>query len=711
MMEVKYRMNIHKLLKPRKIAIIGASEKEGFGGDTCRNAIAYMDEEKYFFVNPRRDEVLGKKCRKSIADLPDDVDLAVICTPAATVEDMLRDCAAKGVKGAVVYASGYGEVGTAEGKEAERRLQDLCEQLDIALMGPNCAGYANMIDKVYPFAFISEERDRSGNIGIISQSGQLILSIMDSPKVKFSYAISAGNSKIVTMEDYLEFLIDDADTKVVAMYLEGVRNPERFMKALKKAAEIRKPVVVLKSGRSEKAQAIAASHTGSLSGADKVFDALFEKFGVIRVDDLEELIATSQALATLKRIPRGKGLAAISLSGGETGICADVAHLTGLEYFDFSDSTLKSLNDILPSYATPNNPLDSTATLSYDAEAFAKVLEIIMKDEKTDLVAVGYTLLQEIADNAIYYMSEAMDIVSGQPWCKPMMMVPFAEMSRNKEYCDKLEKIGVPVLPTALYAFKVIKNVLNFAAYDIKEHDLDVSFKNGVESGTGERVALTEAESKSIVAEYGVPTGRFEVAKTQNEAVAVFNKLKAASDAEDFAVVAKIDSRDVLHKSDVGGVILNLKNENDVAATYAKILDNVKANCPDARISGVQICEMAKTGVEMIIGVNNDPQFGPCVLCGLGGIFVEIFKDTSLALAPISLKEAQKMVRSLKGYKMLTGYRGNPNCDVDAFAELIRNISLMAVDKRDELLELDLNPVFLYEEGLCAADALYVKRS
>lgn len=704
-------MDINKLLKPRKIVIIGASEKEGFGGDTCRNAIAYMKEGTYFFVNPRRDLVLGKKCHKSLDELPDDVDLAVICTPASTIEEMLRDCAKKGIKGAVVYASGYGEVGTAEGKEAELSLKNLCEELDIALMGPNCAGYANMIDKVYPFAFISEERDRTGNIGIISQSGQLILTIMDSPKVKFSYAISAGNSKIVTMEDYLEFLISDQDTKVIAMYLEGVRNPVRFMQSLKKAAEIKKPIVILKSGRSEKAQAIAASHTGSLSGADKVFDALFAKFGVIRVDDLEELIATSQALAILKNPPKGTGLAAISLSGGETGICADVGQLSGLEYFDFSKDTLQKLNDILPSYATPNNPLDSTATLSYDAEAFAKVLEIIMRDENTDMVAVGYTLLQEIADNAIYYMSEAMDIVSKQEWCKPMVMVPFAEMSRNKEYCDKLEKIGVPVLPTTLYAFKVIKNILEFAAYDPSDHDMDIDFSGGLPAGKHERIALTEAESKDIIAKYDVPTGKFKVAKSKEEAVAIFNELKSSSEMDDFAVVAKIDSRDVLHKSDVGGVVLKLKTEREVEQAYDKILANVKEKCPTASIAGVQICEMVPAGVEMIIGVNNDPQFGPCVLCGLGGIFVEIFKDTSLALAPISLKEAKKMVSDLKGYKMLTGYRGNPVCDVDAFAQLIRNVSLMAIDKRDELLELDMNPVFLYEKGLCAADALYVKRS
>lgn len=696
-------MNIKKLLRPNKVVIIGASEKEGFGGDTCRNIIAYMKKGRYYFVNPRREQVFGLKCYNSIKDLPEQVDLMVICTPAGTVEGLIQEGAACGVRAAVVYASGYGEVGTEEGREKEAHLMKLCKELDMTLMGPNCAGFANFVDMTYPFAFISKERDRRGNVGVLSQSGQLVLTMMDTPEMKFSYAISAGNGKITRMEDYLDFLIDDEDTKVVAMYLEGVKNPDLFVNALKKAALKHKPVVVLKTGRSEKAQAIASSHTGSLSGADKVYDALFEKFGVIRVDDLEELMATANALATLKKLPAGKGLSAISLSGGETSICADLAELIGVKYVDFSPETLDRLNEILPSYATPNNPLDSTATLSYDTNKFASILEIIMKDEHVDMIAVGYTLLEEIADNAIYYMSEAMQLVSKEPWAKPMVVLPFSEMTRNPEYRDKLEKMGIPVLPTSLYAFKVIRNILEFVSNYQKDKNLEVSVPTS-EKTTYKKVVLTESESKEIIRHYGINCGRYKVIHSQEEAAAAFIELNCEK------VVAKVDSPDILHKSDVGCVILDIKNADDVMEAYQTIVTNAKRNCPDAFVKGVQICEMADPGVEMIIGVHNDPQFGPCVLCGLGGIFVEIFKDISLRLAPLSKEEAEEMVLSLKGVKMLQGYRGNSKCDINALAEAIVSVSNMACEYSDELLELDINPVFVRQAGICAVDALFIKK-
>ena len=696
-------MDIKKLLRPNKVAVIGASEKEGFGGDTCRNIMTYMDESKYYFVNPRRSEVFGKKCFPSISELPEQVDLIVICTPESTVESMLREGAEHGVKGAVVYASGYGEVGTDEGKTKEAQLKALCEELDIALMGPNCGGFANFVDMVYPFAFISEERDRRGAVGVVSQSGQLVLTMMDSPALKFSYAISAGNSKIVKMEDYLDFLVDDEDTKVVAMYLEGNKDPQHFVEALTKAAKKHKPVVVLKSGRSAKAQAIAASHTGSLSGADKVYDALFAKFGVIRVDDLEELMATAQALATFDKMPKGTGLSSISLSGGETGICADLGQLVGIEYKDFEPETLAALKDILPGYATPNNPLDSTATLSYDIEKFAKVLEIVMKDKGVDMVSVGYTLLEEIADNAIYYMSNAMEKVSKESWAKPMVMVPFAEMTRNREYYNKLEDCGVPVLPTALYAFKVIKNILNFASYKVEDHNLDIKLPDSEMKAKG-KFALSEFESKEIISKVGVECGKYKVATSREEAGKLFKEFGQVM------LVAKIDSPDILHKTDAGCVKLKLDSEEAVMNAYDEIIRNAKAYNKDARINGVLICVMAPQGVEMIVGVNNDPQFGPCVLCGLGGVFVEIFKDTALGLAPLSKKEAENMVMSLKGVKMLQGYRGAAKCDIDAFVNTIVDISNMACEHQNDMQELDINPVFVYEKGICAVDALYIKK-
>lgn len=696
-------MDIKKLLKPNKIAVIGASEKEGFGGDTCRNIMAYMDEKDYYFVNPKREAAFGIKCYASISVLPEQVDLIVICTPQQTVEPLIREGVAHGVGAAVVYASGYGEMGTEEGIEAEASLLKLCTELNVALMGPNCAGFANFIDRKYPFAFISEERERMGSVGVVSQSGQLVLSMMDSPRMKFSYAISSGNSKICKMEDYLDFLIEDQDTKVIAMYMEGVNEPERFVNALKNAALKRKPIVVLKTGRSEKGQMLAASHTGSLSGSDRIYDALFEKFGVIRVDDLEELMSTAQAFATLNKLPSCSGLSCMSLSGGETAICADLGQLVGLDYPDFEKETLEKLNQLLPSYATPNNPLDTTATLSYDSDKYATVLEHVMKDPNVGIVAVGYTLLQEIADNAIFYIAEALEKVCDKEWAKPVVMLPFAENTRNRGYLEQLRNIGVPVLPTSLYAFKIMRHICKFAEYNHENHDLNVSIPRK-ESTDFSPKALTESESKKIVSKYGIPCGRFDVATTPEESMALFKKMDLTK------AVVKIDSVDILHKSDVGCVILNLDSAESVAKAHEEVIKNAQINCPDAQISGVQVCEMAKKGIEMIVGVSNDPQFGPSVLCGIGGVFVEIFKDTALGLAPLSKKEAERMVYSLKGFKMLEGYRGAMRSDIEGLVEAIVNVSNLACEHKDLMSELDINPLFVYEEGVCAVDALYIKK-
>lgn len=711
-------MDITKLLKPNKVAVVGASEKEGFGGDTCRNIIRYMKPGDYYFINPKRDQVQGVRCYPSISDLPEPVELLVIATPMSTVEDFLREGAKKGVRGAVVFASGYSEVGTEEGVEAENQLKALCQELDIALMGPNCAGYANYVDMIYPYAFISNERDRKGAVGVVSQSGQLVLSMMEAASIRFSYAISSGNGKITTIEDYLDFLVDDEDTQVIALYMEGSKQPAKLAAALKKAALKKKPIVVLKTGRSEKGQALAASHTGSLSGSDKVFDALFEKFGVIRVDDLEELISTAQALAVLKKLPENSGFASISLSGGETGICADLGQIVGLDYPDFSEKTIKALEAILPGYATVNNPLDSTASLSYDIDKFASVCEAVMKDPSVGIVSIGYTLLEEISDNAIYYMSEALELVMKEAWAKPCLMLPFAENTRNRDYVKKLEAIGVPVLPTALYALKIIKNILDFAGYKPEDHNLDVAVLVGSEFGaatvtagvspnesiSAAGTALTESESKILVRKYGIDCGIFEVARSREEAGEIFTRLDLKK------AVAKIDSPDILHKSDVGCVILNLKSPEEAMAAYDTILQNAAKHFKNPDIRGVQICSMAEKGTEVILGVNNDPQFGPCVLVGLGGVFVEIFKDTAMALAPVSKKEADEMIRSLKSFRILDGYRGTPKGDTDALSEAIVRISEMAAERADDMKELDINPVFVYEKGLCAVDALYIRK-
>lgn len=698
-------MNLNKLLKPTSVAVIGASEKEGFGGDVCRNILSYVEDRSHvYFIHPKRDNVFGVPCYKSISDVPENVDLMVICTSQKTVIPLLQEGAKKGVGGAVVFASGYGEVGTAEGKQNEAELIAAAKELDIAVMGPNCAGFVNYIDNVQAFAFISAKRDRKGSVGVVSQSGQLCLSMMDDPGMRFSYNISAGNGKIVQMEDYMDFLVDDEDTKVVSIYIEGVKNADKFAAVLKKAAEKRKPVVILKAGRSAKGGAIAASHTGSLSGSDASFDAVLKKFGAIRVDDLEELIAMSLMLSTMKRMPEKATFASMNLSGGETGICADVGSLNGIEYPDFTEETLKKLKEQLPSYASPNNPLDMTASLSYDADLYAGALRTVMDDPNIGMVLIGYTLLLEIADPCIHYMYKGIEKVVQEKGgnCKPIAMIPFAENTRNPEYQEKLFQIGVPVLPPPVYAFKLLRHLADFIAYEPETKTLELAVGH---PKSEETQALSEHESKQELKVYGVPVPD-EVIVTSKEEAAQFVKNHPGP------LVMKVESADILHKSDVGGVKLNVCGPEAAEKAYEEIMESVTAKRPDAHINGILTVPMLDAGVEIIIGVNNDPQFGPMIMVGMGGVFVEVFKDVALYPAPLKEEEALEMLKSLKSFKLLNGYRGTEKCDIKALCQTIVAISNYAQANKDVLKELDINPLFVYPEGkgVGVADALIVKR-
>ena len=711
-------MNLNKLLKPTSVAVIGASEKEGFGGDVCRNILSYVEDRSHvYFIHPKRDSVFGVPCYKSISDVPENVDLMVICTSQKTVIPLLQEGAKKGVGGAVVFASGYGEVGTAEGKQNEAELIAAAKKLDIAVMGPNCAGFVNYIDNVQAFAFISAKRDRKGSVGVVSQSGQLCLSMMDDPGMRFSYNISAGNGKIVQMEDYMDFLVDDEDTKVVSIYIEGVKNADKFAAVLKKAAEKRKPVVILKAGRSAKGGAIAASHTGSLSGSDASFDAVLKKFGAIRVDDLEELIAMSLMLSTMKRMPEKATFASMNLSGGETGICADVGSLNGIEYPDFTEETLKKLKEQLPSYASPNNPLDMTASLSYDADLYAGALRTVMDDPNIGMVLIGYTLLLEIADPCIHYMYKGIEKVVQEKGgnCKPIAMIPFAENTRNPEYQEKLFQIGVPVLPplvifgihhtshiVRIKLFPLLGHLADFIAYEPETKTLELAVGH---PKSEETQALSEHESKQELKVYGVPVPD-EVIVTSKEEAAQFAKNHPDP------LVMKVESADILHKSDVGGVKLNVCGPEAAEKAYEEIMESVTAKRPDAHINGILTVPMLDAGVEIIIGVNNDPQFGPMIMVGMGGVFVEVFKDVALYPAPLKEEEALEMLKSLKSFKLLNGYRGTEKCDIKALCQTIVAISNYAQANKDVLKELDINPLFVYPEGkgVGVADALIVKR-
>ena len=693
-------MDISKLLRPRAVAVVGASEKSGFGGDTCRNILENKADTSHVYpVNPKKETVFGKKCYPTLADLPEEIDLVILCTSQKTIVDFLKQAKAKGAGAAVVYASGYSEVGTAEGKAFEKELVDAAKALDMVVMGPNCAGYINFGDDIFSFAFIGDYKGKKGNIGFVSQSGQFCIDMMKSAEMKYSFAISAGNSAMVQMEDYLNFLIDDSNTKVIALYLEGVKNPHKFEACLQKAMEKKKPVVILKAGRSPKGQATAASHTGSMAGSDKTYDAVFEKFGVIRADDMQDLRSTASLLATLRVLPKKPAFSAMCLSGGETAVSADTGFLHGIEYPDFSEVTLKKLNDMLPDFATPRNPLDMTAALCYDADAFASGITTVMSDPSIEMGLVGLTISDKVTvSNDI--MFEGIRRAFEQIPDKPLAVMSFMEAARNKELVERFQNAGIPVLPTTKYGFRALQHLQDFISHDTIKREARLAIPEAHSANTR---ALSEYESKKLLADNGVPVDLGYIAKTKAE-------VKEYAEKIGYPLVMKVESNDILHKSDVGGVMLNIKSLEQAEEAYDKILANAVQHAPNAKINGILMQKMLKAGTEMIIGLNSDPQFGPMLLVGMGGVFVEVFKDAALYPVPLNHDEALHMLQSLKSFKLLNGYRGNPPADIEALTDMMVKISDFAYRKKDTLKELDMNPLFVYPkgEGVAIADALAV---
>ncbi len=689
-------MDLRKLLKPRTIAIVGASERAGFGGDTTRNYLKFSRNlDRLYLVNPKHDTLFGRRAYRSLSEIEGEIDLVILCTPQKTILPLLEEAAEKGCGGAVVFASGYSETGP-EGKILQEELVRKADSLGIAVMGPNCAGFANFIDGIFAFAFLVEERDRRGNIGMISQSGQIVLGGLDSPNMGFSHVISSGNSCNVKVEDYLDFLVDDEDTKVVAAYIEGITKPEKLISAFAKAAEKKKPIVVLKTGRSGKSRELAASHTGSLSGADKVVRAVFRRYGVIEAADLEELMGLAAAFSWLAELPRGERCVFMNVSGGEAGVMADLTEDYGITLAEMEQETKDALQTLVPDYGSVNNPFDMTAGIGYNTPVMVQAMEMISADPNVDAIVVAYTITPEIWDDTITHMVEAVSIAREKEGLKPVFWIPLIEHTRHLESAETLKKSGTPLLPTGKYGCAALKKILDYAVWKFQPMEPALPEKKH-----GSSHALSEYESLNYLSSHGVPIPPQAVAATEEEAARIGGELG-------YPLSVKIHSRDIQHKSDVGGVKLNIKNQEELITAFHTVMENCRKNAPDAELEGVLLKPMLKAGTEMIIGVNNDKDFGPMIMIGMGGVFVELFKDVQLAPAPLDFQQAEEMIKRLVSYPLLSGYRGRPVCDKKALADLLVKISRMAAEGRDTIKELDINPVFVTEEGAEIADALLV---
>lgn len=696
-------MSIECLMKPKSVAIVGASKKIGMGGMACMHVVKSVISDHVYYVNPKYDEMYDRKCYHSLEELPEVVDCVMICTPAKTVAPYIWEAGKLGIKAAVAVASGFSEERTPAAQQLAADVKEACEKTGVRLCGPNCVGIINTVDQICVSPDDSGLLDRgiSRGIGLVAHSGFVTSGIINHAPNNMAYVVSCGNCTDVSLEDYMLYFAEDDRVNCIAAYVEGIRKPEILEKALRLAAQKRKPVVVLKSGISRKGSFAAASHTGSIAGDYATISSVFRKFGAIVCKSFQEFAETCKMFAVLdNNLPKGSRVAGINFSGGENTIFADSAERYGIDLPDFSADTRAAVKEIVPPYATVSNPIDTTTTMFFDMEAVKKVFVSISDDPDVDLLCIGSDI-GEISEPKDITTNKVLISLKNEGRIKPVLIIPSFEKARNKEIYGSYEKAGIPVLSTGDLAFQAVRHLCDFVNFHPEEANLSLALPSFSFEGT---VALSEADSKAEIEQLDVRVPR----QAKAASAAALKKVLAEMP---FPVVLKVDSPDILHKTDAGGVKLNLRSEKDCLRAFEEIMASCRAYKPDAVIHGVLVQEMVPSGTEMIIGVKNDRQFGPMLMVGLGGVFVEVFKDVSLSPCPLTRKDALNMLKKLKGYRLLTGFRGSAPCDIDALCELMLKISQYAVENKDLIKEMDLNPVFVYEagQGICVTDALIVK--
>ena len=683
-------MDIQKLVNPGSMAIIGASENSGMAIGTLTNLVTYQQANiPVFFVNPGYDTVFGKKCYRNIEDIPGEFELAVICTSRKSVINSLYRSKQKGCKAAVIFASGYAETGTEEGIGFETELVNAATELDIALMGPNCGGFINFLDSKFAYAFEGDYANKVGHIGLVSQSGQFCIDMMNSNDLKFSYSISTGNSSVLSIEDYLEFLVEDPDTTVIALYLEGIKKPKKFEYALRKASLIRKPVIVFKGGRSTQGAKNVKSHTGSLAGKDEVYEAVFKKFGVIRALDLQDLRTTAMLFSTLKKIPTRANFSAMCMSGGETGICADLGYFHGIHYPKLEPDTIEKLQKLLPFYATPSNPLDMTVTLSYSKETFAEGITTVVSDPNIDIGIIGFTITDKEPTEPEFIMFDGIKLALEQLETKPLIILPFVESTRYQPFANKFLSLGIPLLAAPQYGFLALEHLRDFIQYNHNEHDLRLSIPSETYRKS---IVMSEFESRKWLNKEGLDVYEGEIART-------FEEAKSFAAAIGYPVVLKVNSEKIIHKTEAGGVRLNIYNEEQLKDSYHEIRTNVLKYLGEELAFEVLVQKHFPSSLEMIVGTVADKQFGHMLLIGLGGVMVEIFDDKALFPIPVTEVDVSYMLNSLQMKPLLRGFRNMPILDEHAFVRFVKKVSDFVYNNSERIISLDLNPVFLYEKG------------
>jgi acetyl coenzyme A synthetase (ADP forming)-like protein len=686
------RRNLDGLLFPRSVAVIGATPVAGKIGNVVFTNVANFPGEVYA-VNPKYQEIAGKPCFPSVLDLPKPVDLAVVVIPAEGVSQVLRECGKKGIKNAVVITAGFKECGP-EGAKRERELVQIAEEYGLNVLGPNVLGLIST--RVGLNATFAPKGALPGSIAFMSQSGAFCTSVLDwawKEKLGFSHFVSLGNKAVLDESDFLAAFAEDPETKVIVAYLEGIKDGPRFMELARRISQ-EKPIVILKAGRAEAGARAVSSHTGTMAGSDHAYDAAFRQCGVIRARTVEELFDYAYILSR-QPLPKGKRIGIVTNAGGAGVMAADAAEWEGLAVARLSESTLQALAGRLPPEAAIYNPVDIIGHAT--AEQYRAALELVLADPGVDL---GVALS---APHPILRYADLARVVAEakERFGKPIA-VSFMAGELGEEAEEILRRAGIPSFFDPARAVRALAALAKYAEIRARRRTPPPSFpvdlpkarkilKSAEEKG---RVRLG-LEAMELLSAYGIPVAKGGVAKTAEEARKIAEEIGKP-------VAIKILSPEITHKTEVGGVRLSVPPQEADRVAW-ELLNAFRKTFPGIPMDGVYVQEMLPPGREVILGMVRDPTFGPLLMFGLGGIYVEVLRDVAFGVAPLSREEAEEMVRLIRGAKLLLGVRGQPPVDLAGLVDLILRISQMSVEN-PEILELDLNPVICYPERVVAVD-------
>jgi acetyltransferase len=698
-------LNLDKIFNPKSVAIIGASDEEGsVGYAIVKNFTQRGYAGKVYFVNIRKPEILGVRTYQTVGQIPETVDLAMIATPAKTVPDVVEQCGKAGIKGAIIVSAGFKETGP-EGKALEDRILEIKKRYGLRIIGPNCIGIirprislnATFVDKV----------PKHGKVAFLSQSGALGSAILDwaiHENIGFSNFVSVGSMIDVDFGDLIDYFGTDPQTKSILMYVEGITEARKFMSAARHFART-KPIIVVKAGKFTESAKAVASHTGSLSGEDDVYDAAFKRAGIVRVEEIDDLFNAAEVLGT-QPLPRGPNLAVITNAGGPGVMATDALVAKGGKLAKLSQKTLDVLNGILPSFWSKGNPIDILGDAK--ADRYKAAVEACLNDENVDGILIIFT--QQAVTEPTVIAEAIVESVRSRAYQNKTILTSFMGYDAVQEANRMFNANNIPTYSTPEQAIKTYMYMYQYERnleliYETPEElpvdaappkrPIMVILRNAALEG---REILTEDEAKRLLKYYNFPVVDTAVAATADEAVASARQMG-------YPVVLKILSPQILHKTEAGGVILNIHSEAEVRQAFDMIVQRAKAYDPDAQIIGVTVQPMInRKGYEVIIGGKTDPLFGPVILFGMGGVGVELFKDYSVGLPPLNTTLIRRMMEETKVYQLLKGYRNAPPANLKLLEETMLLFSQLLVDF-PQIKEIDINPLLINENEAFILDA------